>query len=103
MGVIDGLEMVQIGQRNPEGKTVPGRRTQLPCRPVFNRTPIRKASQGIRKGEFLQHGILDFNFSLELQNSEPHADSSDEFFRMKRLRKVVVGSRRQTLNNTLLL
>jgi hypothetical protein len=103
MGIIDSLEMVQVSQRDPEGKAVPGRPAQLPCRPVFNCAPIWKAGQGIGEGKFLQHGILDFDFSLEFHNSEAHPDPSDEFFRMKRFSKVIVGSRCQPLNYTLLL
>ena len=103
MGIIDSLEMVQVGQRDPKGKAVPGRTAQLPRRPVFNCAPIWKAGQRIGKGKFLQYGILDFDFSLELHNSEAHPDSSNEFFRVKRFRKVVVGSRCQSLNYTLLL
>src|SRR5579864_2355447 len=93
VGIIDSFEMVQVGEHDPEGKAVPGRPAQLPRRPVFNCATIWKTGQGIGEGEFLQHGIFDFDFSLEPHNSEAHPDPSDEFFRMKRFSKVIVGSR----------
>src|SRR5579863_7100201 len=103
VGIIDALEMIEIHQDNPKGKSMAGSRFELPVAPSDDRTAVRQACEGIRESQFFELTILGFD--LALQVDEPHADTNtcEQLVLIKRLGKVIVCARGETLDDVLFL
>jgi len=75
-GVVDMLEVIQVGQRDPQRKAVPSRATHLPAGPFLNGTPVRQARQGVGKSQLFQQAIPGFELSLQTDDSLTHLSPS---------------------------
>src|SRR5690348_14306654 len=90
--VVHRLEMIEIGQNDPEREAVPDRVAQLELRPVFDGAPVWQSGETIGKRKFLEHYVFSGNALAQLGQPEPGADPGQQLAAMEWLCEIVVRS-----------
>ena len=93
VGIVDALEVIQIGHRDPDREIVARRSAQFVRSPDINCTAVRQTGERVGQGHLFQLTILGLQLVMEIGNTTAHFHAGMQFSRMERLGEIVIGSR----------